>query len=450
MAPMVELHEVITAATWILWLVMFCVAAVVLVQVSNYFTGESPQTVLKAVRTTLVVWATVYFVYDVSGYLFALIMQDPSNGIHMPVHYTYWDWFREPFALKWAVLGFVPIIRFLPVIFGLCAGSILHVIILDTTFPIAVAVFLAEVFLDAFALIAISFAFNLGLAAYERDVTRPELVQQREEEIREALSGREAPQSLRHLRHRIDNLPADQGPGSRQVAAGWQSFNAHLDPLYSMLRPITQHLPLPAQDFLDQGGWLLVLPALAGLAIAWPKIHRGRKRLHHRKRKQRSDPDAHLRVQLSEIGESITALGARQLTVQGQPARLRLVVFAPAEATAVMAANTPHEPLLDAVLPGLKQIASGDFPKVLRWIDPRACDGFRSTVVERVRFPDSADESSRWVLLVGDVAMPQGRYHLAAGVRTANPTPARVLEVSSGKWAELFGIRDVPLEDQGL
>ena len=105
--------------------------------------ATTAMTTFRAARATLVVWATVYFVYDLSGYLFARIMQDPSNGIHMPVGYTYWDWFREPFAVKWYVLGFVPIIRYMPVIFGLFAGSLLHVFILDVTYPIALAVFLA-------------------------------------------------------------------------------------------------------------------------------------------------------------------------------------------------------------------------------------------------------------------------------------------------------------------
>jgi hypothetical protein len=444
---MVELHDTIVAAQVVMWLVTFGVAVVVLVQVSNYFTGESPQTAFKAVRATLLVWGTAYIVYDVSGYMFALMMQDPTDGIHMPYHYTYWDWFREPFALKWYVLGYVPIIRFVPIIFALCAGSILHVFLLDTTYPIALIVFLAELVLNALALIAISFAINLALAAYVRDVVRPELIQQREQEIQEALASRAAPRSLRHLHYRIQQQGPQEGPVWRRVEAGWHSFNVVFDPLYGFLRPVTRHLPLPAQDFLDAGGWLLLLPALAGLAIAWPRIHRDRKRLHHRRRK--ADANARFRVLLSEIGDSLTGLGDRQIAVQGHPARLRLVVLAPAGIGTGMPAEG-RSALLEAAVPGLAAIAEVDCPKVVSWADSRARDAFRPAAVDRVQFPESADESARWVLLIGDVAVPQGRYHLAVGLHSAEPTPARVLEVTSGKWSDLVSLRDVALEDQGL
>jgi hypothetical protein len=35
---------------------------------------------------------------------------------------------------------------------------------------------------------------------------------------------------------------------------------------------VTRHLPLPARDFLDGGGWLLVIPALIVLLRFWPDI----------------------------------------------------------------------------------------------------------------------------------------------------------------------------------
>jgi hypothetical protein len=445
---MVELHETATAINYVFWVVMFCVATVILVQVSNYLTGESPQTVFKAARATLIVWATVYFVYDLSGYLFARIMQDPSNGIHMPAHYTYWDWFREPFAVKWYVLGFVPIIRYMPVIFGLFAGSLLHVFILDVTYPIALAVFLAQLFLNAFALIAISFAFNLGFAAYVRDVVRPELVAEQQKEVREALASHDAPRNLRQLGHRIGHLDPQQDTGWRQVEAGWRGFNAVFNPVYSWLRPVTKHLPLPAQDFLDSGGWLLVLPALVGVVIAWPRIHRGRKHLHHRRRKRRGSPDTSQWVRLSEIGDSITGLGERQITVQSQPGRLRLVVFAPAGPTGALPPIGADGPLLEAILPGLGQVAGTDFPKIVRWADGPAREDFHSAVLERVRFPKA--DASRWVLLVGDSTGPKGSYRSAVCVLTAEPTAARVLEVPSGRWADFVGVREVPVEERDI
>jgi hypothetical protein len=446
---MVELHEVVTVVNWIFWLVMFCVSVVVLVQVSNYFTGESPQTVFKAVRTTLLLWATAYFTYDIAGYLFALLMQDPVNGVRMPAHYSYWDWLREPFALKWYVLGFVPIIRFLPVLFGLCAGSILFVFLLDVPYHIALVVFLAQLVVNAVALVVLSFVFNFGIGLYVREVVQPELVREREEEIRKIVESREAPASLQHLRHRVDNLAPDQGPASRRLEASWRSANARLDPVYSFLQPVTKHLPVPAQDFLNSGGWLLVLPLAGILAFSWPRIHRGRTRLHHRRRKRRVRDVGPL-IQLSEIGESLTGLGEHQLTVQGHPGRLRLLVAAPALPTVAPLSDSAQRALLDSVVPGLGQLLESDFPKVIAWSDAEACTRFRATLLERVKFPDGTPDAPRWLLLSGAVAAPAGRYHLALAVLGEQPVAARVLEVPEGGWANFVKVRTVPVEERGL
>jgi hypothetical protein len=446
---MVELHEVVTVVNWIFWFVMFCVSVVVLVQLSNYFTGESPQTVFKAVRTTFFLWATVYFTYDIAGYLFALLMQDPVNGVRMPAHYTYWDWLREPFALKWHVLSFVPIIRFLPILFGLCAGSILFVFLLDVPYHVALVVFLAQLVVNGVALVVLSFVFNFGIGLYVRDVVQPELVQEREEEIRRIVESREAPASLRHLQHRVNNVAPDQGSVWRRIEASWRSINANLDPLYAKLRPVTKHLPLPAQDFLDSGGWLVFIPVLAVLAFSWPRIHRGRTKLHHRRRKRRAAAAGAV-LHLSEIGELLTGLGERQITVQGHPGRLRLIAVAPALPTVGPLPEGAHGALLDSAVAGLSQVAAIDFPKVLGWTDSQACGRFAATLLERVKFPDSAPESSRWLLLSGALAAPQGRYHLAIGVLGERPAVARVLEVPEGRWSDFVGIRQVPVEDRGL
>jgi hypothetical protein len=161
-----ELHTIITVATWFLWLMMLGIATLALVHVSHYFTGESPQTLFGAIRTTLLVAAVVYFTYDVSGYFFALMMRDPANGIRMPEHYTYWDWMREPLALKWHVLGFVSIIRYLPIVFAFCAGAVAHVFLLDVPYHIAAVVFFAQVAIDAVALLVLSFILNTAIRTY--------------------------------------------------------------------------------------------------------------------------------------------------------------------------------------------------------------------------------------------------------------------------------------------
>jgi hypothetical protein len=54
--------------------------------------------------------------------------------------------------------------------------------------------------------------------------------------------------------------------------------NRLLEPLYDLLQPVTRHLPLPARDFLNGGGWLLVIPAVIALVWFWPDIRPRRQR----------------------------------------------------------------------------------------------------------------------------------------------------------------------------
>jgi hypothetical protein len=74
------------------------------------------------------------------------------------------------------------------------------------------------------------------------------------------------------MQQRIESLGAEEGPLVRRLWGRWAAFNRLLDPLYALLRPVTRHLPLPARDFLDGGGWLVVIPALIALLRFWPDI----------------------------------------------------------------------------------------------------------------------------------------------------------------------------------
>src|SRR6516162_6621818 len=111
MVPMIEPYNLLPI---LYWLVMFFIALCVLIQVTGYFAGDTPGTLRRAALTMLFMFAAIYFTYDLSGYLLVRLMQDPSAGILLPPQYTYWDWMREPLALKWHVLSFIPIVRFVP------------------------------------------------------------------------------------------------------------------------------------------------------------------------------------------------------------------------------------------------------------------------------------------------------------------------------------------------
>jgi len=112
------------------------------------------------VKTVFAIWLTVFFVYDLSGYGFARLMQDPRLGIAFPPNYTYLTWLRESMGLKWHVLGHVPLIRFLPVLFALCAGGTVQVLLWRIHFRVGMLVFLSQLFLNIFAMAMLSLVFR--------------------------------------------------------------------------------------------------------------------------------------------------------------------------------------------------------------------------------------------------------------------------------------------------
>jgi hypothetical protein len=49
-----------------------------------------------------------------------------------------------------------------------------------------------------------------------------------------------------------------------------------LRPVYDFCQPVTRHLPLPVQDFLNGGGWILVLTGGVAVVRFWPRLKQGR------------------------------------------------------------------------------------------------------------------------------------------------------------------------------
>lgn len=266
MIPTIE-HSVLL--TILYWILMIPIAVLVLIRTTAFWTEEGPGTIAGAVRTVIVMWIAVFLAYDVSGYLFARLMQDPRLGIAFPPGYGYWQWLREPMGLKWHVLGWVPMIRYLPVLFALCAGGVAQVLLWKIPFRLGMMVFLSQLFINIFAMAMLSLAFSF-VVGVERGAGGP-VPRRVAAAARRAAAAEAAPDGLPGLQRRIEQIGMDEGPAIRRVWGRWKGINARLQPAYDLLEPATCHLPLPAQDFLNGGGWLLVIPGLIALARLWPR-----------------------------------------------------------------------------------------------------------------------------------------------------------------------------------
>jgi len=266
--PVIEHSSLLTI---LYWLLMIPIAILVLVRVTAFWTDDGPGTLFGAVRTIVVMALAVYLTYDISGYVFACMMQDPQLGIAFPPGYHYWNWIREPQSLKWHVLGYVPFIRYLPVMFALCAGAIVQVLLWKIPFRTGMIVFVNQLLVDIFAMAMLSlvFSFFVGVQEGANAKTHP----------RHAAGGHAGgrsvaavPDGLPGMQHRIEQLGAEEGPMVRRLWRRWESVNQLLRPVYDLLQPVTRHLPLPVRDFLNGGGWLIVIPGVIALLRSWPRL----------------------------------------------------------------------------------------------------------------------------------------------------------------------------------
>ena len=278
MIPVIEHSSLLII---IYWLLMIPIAILVLVRVTAFWADDGPGTLFGAVRTIIVMALAVYLTYDISGYVFARMMQDPQLGIAFPPGYHYWNWIREPQSLKWHVLGYVPLIRYLPVMFALCAGAIVQVLLWKIPFRTGMIVFVNQLLVDIFAMAMLSLVFSffvgvqVGVHEGANAKTHP----------RHAAGGHAGahaggrtvaavPDGLQGMQHRIEQLGAEEGPLVRRLWRRWESVNQLLKPVYDILQPVTRHLPLPARDFLNGGGWLIVIPGVIALLRSWPSLRR--------------------------------------------------------------------------------------------------------------------------------------------------------------------------------
>lgn len=268
MIPVIE-HSSLLVILY--WLLMIPIAILVLVRVTAFWTDDGPGTLVGALKTIVAMGLAVYLTYDVSGYVFARMMQDPQLGIAFPPGYHYWNWMQEPQGLKWHVLGFVPLIRYLPVMFALCAGGVVQVLLWKIPFRTGMIVFVNQLLVDIFAMAMLSLVFSFFVGVQEGATARAHPRHGRGVHA----GGRSvaaAPAGLQGMQQRIEQLGVEEGPLARRLWRRWESVNHLLQPAYDLLQPITRHLPLPARDFLNGGGWLLVIPSVIALLRSWPQL----------------------------------------------------------------------------------------------------------------------------------------------------------------------------------
>src|SRR5438270_912528 len=160
---------------------------------------------------------------------------------------------------------------------------------------------------------------------------------------------------------------------SSSIIERWRSDTNHsaslpVDELIQFLRPVTERLPAAWQDYLTNGGWPVAL-GVAGLILLllflgivdrlWLKLFRRRSRI--------ADTfAAEAEEDLANLPPPLLAPAEKQFQIYHVPARLRLIVAAPAGAERALDEKKVKREL-ERLWPGVREVLNADKPRFRLW-----------------------------------------------------------------------------------
>lgn len=210
-----------------------------------------------------------------------------------------------------------------------------------------------------------------------------------------------------------------------------------MEDLKSFLQPVTELLPERVREFLDAGGWWLVLIAAALLALGI--LDRLVRRIF-RRRPRAGDAETELDEDLSRFPPPPGPPGEHQLMVYHIPARLRLVVMAPAGSERYFPESNARK-LLDQLIPGLREVAAVDRPRYRVWPPQLSQQGFVMSFHRHMTRPEPDDGPSQWILVAGKAQV--GRQALLVGLVLWTPEPTTIgrLGLEPHQWLDVLRLK---------
>jgi hypothetical protein len=430
----------------VFWSVFLLVSAFLLRQACSLCGAELPS-YRRAFVVLLFVAPAAYLVFDLTAYGCMLSMDDIT--LRVPQGYSYAQWLWEPLALKWQILGFVPGVRFVPIVLGLVTAGVLQVFFLHVSFGAGIVISVIHWVANVIALALLSFVTSLVLLALvpvARNSDSHGKAQQSSRADSEGqdhslrsfssleLGDREAPQ---------DKLSSFQRKAKENLISLRDRVDPYLEPVKEELAPFTDRLPKPCVDFLNAGGWWLIFLVMGLITVFYvTSLYRRVRRVGFRSRKRRRKRTLHspMDEDLSSLAVSFTDPSERVVTVKGLAARLRLVVMAPAGKDVGELHEGMLESLLDWIKPGLGQIAASDQPRTRIWPMQYSATGFHQAFQQHVCIPEPKGEQSQWVLLAGAVLLGRQKINVGMALRTNEPNKIRMITVQAEQWLDHLGI----------
>jgi hypothetical protein len=464
------------------WLIILALAAFALRMACSLCRVDMPSW-RRSFVSVLVVTFLTYLVFDFTCYL---IMRSMDGVMLMvPPWYSYGIWFREPIQLKWYIVSHAGPLKYLPFVFGLCVAGVLQLIVLQAqvTFRFGLLIFLMQWGATFVAGYVVSLLFGVALdsigwtppeqtmaqAPYQAQGQDPRTKQaypKSAKDTRPQAKGKKATKdgkgsadgdtaaatSLQKIDHGAEGAAQDAKGYLANMGENLKAYvDSHLNDLKESLAPLTKHLPEPVQNFLDQGGWWVVLGVCAILALLWIRLIvrklrgavRPLKKKKGKKRRARAAP-APLREDLKLIGEGFNEVGPRRLVVKGLPARLRLVVLSMGTQGGGDLSEDMADRVLDGIKDGLAEVASDDCPGVRVWPPFYSADGFATALQNNVPIPEPQGMKSHWVLLAGAVRMGRLVIHTGLLLYAEDANKIRLIKVKQEQWLDSLAIEKTP------
>ncbi|HQR08815.1 MAG TPA: hypothetical protein PLN21_18485 [Gemmatales bacterium] len=155
------------------------------------------------------------------------------------------------------------------------------------------------------------------------------------------------------------------------------------------------------QDFIatDEGRWAIVgvVGAVVFLLILNSALKRWRRGQHQQ---------ANLEL-LEDMATFAPApplpAQERPLVLYGLPVRVRLIVLGPLGKDAGELQEQDVGPVVEQIVPGLKDRLQVDLPRVRLWPNQLSHNGFVAAFRRNTQLPQSDDRIKRWVIIVGKV-----------------------------------------------
>lgn len=383
----------------------------------------------RSIISVCVVTFLAYVAGDFTAYLMMRSFQDVL--IQVPPGYGYNIWFREPIALKWAIISMAGPLRYLPIVFALCAAGVLQMILLEAevTFRFGLLIVLLQWGATAVAGYLLGLIFGVALGEFGRTT--------------QSAAGSTSLQVMKQEMEGAVQAPREYLQSAAKPLKAYA--DSHLEQLEEDLAPMTRHLPEPIQHFLAGGGWWVVIGILVVLALVWLRSLLRRlvgalsgPRRRKRRRTKKVDP---LKVNLRELGEGFTESGPERLTVKGVPARMRLVILSRGSRNTGDISEEMADRVLDWIKEGLAGATAADYPRMVVWPPFYSVDGFATALAAHVAIPEPKGRKSRWVIVAGHVKMGPSFVHVGLGLYADEATTLRNLQVRGEKWVGVLGIQ---------